>query len=102
MSAIRVDESGTKEKDGHESNGDSHNTSVRKSEAGRGGPRRRGLGHLEQRRLSKFVTDTWVGVMYLSMHPTLRSHSLMIGVRAEFCECDLCWSLAHCHVVGMA
>jgi hypothetical protein len=74
---------------------------VRKSEAG-GGPRR-GLGHLEQTRLSKFVTDTWVGVMYLLMlPPTLHSHSLMIGVRAEFCECDPCWSLAHRHVVGMA
>ncbi len=36
MSAIRVEESGTKEKDGHESNGDHHNTSVRKSEAGVG------------------------------------------------------------------
>jgi hypothetical protein len=36
VSAIRVEESGTKEKDGHESNGDHHNTSVRKSEAGVG------------------------------------------------------------------
>jgi hypothetical protein len=26
----------------------------------------------------------------------------MIGVRAEFCERNLCWSLAHRHVVGMA
>jgi hypothetical protein len=36
VSAIRVEKSATKDKDGHESNGDGHNTSARKSEAGVG------------------------------------------------------------------
>ncbi len=51
------------------------------------------------------IRDQYLGWCYVPFDAPAQlstPNSLMIGVRAEFCECDLCWSLALCHVVGMA